>query len=95
MTSFHAVYLLRNGNPLNWSRRFLRSYARTRVPAGVSLILLLKGFEDGKPPKEVDALLEKLNIKTESFTVSDEGYDLEAYRKIAQAFPDKHLRQGS
>ena len=91
MTSFHAVYLLRNGNPLSWTRRFLRSYARTRVPTDVSLILLLKGFEDGKPSKEVDALLEKLNIKAESFAVSDEGYDLEAYRKIVQAFPDKSL----
>jgi hypothetical protein len=76
------VHLVRATNPIEPLRRFLDSYRLQ--PAGVEhrLVLLFKGFQD---PAAADAHRELAGkLSYEEIHVSDEGFDLSAYRQAAE-----------
>jgi hypothetical protein len=75
------VHLVRAANPIEPLRRFLDSYRLQ--PAGVEhrLVLLFKGFRD---PAAADAHRDLAGeLSFEEIHVSDEGFDLSAYRQAA------------
>lgn len=80
-----VCYLLRKGNPDRLFTAFLRSLHR--YPAGMSYraILIQKGFAPGFVHAQAKFWPTVDGKLPEIIDVSDEGYDLTAYRKTAQA----------
>jgi hypothetical protein len=76
-----VVHLVRRGSPLAGLDRFLASYRRHDAGAEHRLVLLLKGFETGA---ERGVVLDRLDgLAAECIDVTDEGFDLSAYRVAA------------
>ena len=80
-----VCYLLRQGNPDRLFTAFLKSLHR--YPAGMPYraILIQKGFAPGFVHAQAQSWPTADGQSPEIFDVSDEGYDLTAYRKAAQA----------
>jgi hypothetical protein len=84
-----VVHLIRRGDSLDGTRRFAASYAGHETGMRHRLVVVLKGFaspEEAQPYK--DAIGE---IANNTLRVTDEGFDLTAYDKVARQLDSTHL----
>ncbi|WP_448950636.1 hypothetical protein [Labrys neptuniae] len=82
-TQIAVLYLLRHGNDPLWFRAFLESIRCH--PAGIDYtpILIHKGFPGHQPHPLASSWTTAGGRKAECVFVSDEGFDLTAYREVA------------
>jgi hypothetical protein len=86
--SLSVVHLVRASNGFEPFRAFIESYRR--VPAGTEheLAVVLKGFPDREATEPYRALAQECEHWIE---ISDEGFDLDAYRKAAERLRHEKL----
>lgn len=78
-----VVHLVREANGIEPLRAFLDSYRRHDAGVAHRLVLLFKGFGDRRGSEAHRALANDLDF--EEVFVSDDGFDLSAYRRAAAA----------
>lgn len=90
MSSLAVVYLARAAEGIEPVRRFIDSY--NRYPAGVAhdLVIVWKGFPNrstaGSPQERI---CEK--VQHRSITVTDDGFDITAYKIAAETLPHDYV----
>lgn len=84
MKDICVVHLVRAANDMSYFRRFLDSYRAH--PGGVEhdFMILFKGFESAADKQPYLELLSGVPHRT--FDVSDEGFDINAYYKVADTY---------
>ncbi|MBP6012183.1 MAG: hypothetical protein KBA31_08145 [Alphaproteobacteria bacterium] len=91
MKSVAVVYLSRRGNPARMSRGFLQSLAANPAGSEFELIFLLKGFSAEESDPEFDRLKSTLRDRASLVRISDEGFDLNAYRKVSAGLAHERI----
>ncbi len=80
MNEICVVHLVRFNNDFELFDNFIKSYLHYSAGVEHRLLILFKGFEnDENKNRYIQALK---NIPHETFEVSDEGYDINAYMKV-------------
>jgi hypothetical protein len=85
-----VVHLVREANGIEPFALFLDSYKRHRSGAEHELVLLLKGFADEQAAAAYLELAHELGPVV-SLQLPDDGFDLGAYRRAAEALPHRRL----
>lgn len=80
-----VFYLLRHGNPNHLFTAFLKSLRRHDAGMPYKAVLIQKGFEAGFTHSKARLWITPQGGGPTVITVSDEGFDLTAYWKAAQA----------
>lgn len=83
MSKVGIVHLVRFQNGVNLFQRFLKSYLANQGGIEHDFIVLFKGFQNQEDTRPYTLLLEGISHRV--FHVSDEGYDIGAYLKVAKS----------
>ncbi|MGB5093034.1 MAG: hypothetical protein WBN97_06960 [Parvibaculum sp.] len=83
MSSIAVIHLVRHANPTRWLNAFLRSYKTHPSGTEHDLTFILKGFPE-KAALRLKSRLAKSLPACQFLEISDEGYDINAYRHAAQ-----------
>jgi hypothetical protein len=84
MADICVAHLARASNAPEPFRNFLESYDRNDGGLKHDLLVIFKGFDEGKEPAEYERLL--VPYPHESLFVPDHGFDVDAYFAAAKSF---------
>ncbi len=86
-----VVYLSRWKNHPRWSCAFLESIAFHDAGRDFDLLYVLKGFPPGEDDPALRAHPGDVRACVTEFRISDEGYDLNAYLRVAAQFEHRRM----
>ena len=85
-----VLHLVRKGNPSQLLKRFIKSYQNHPTEMNHRLIFILKGFSGVEAEDQKRRIVKKLR-HAEFVEVSDDGFDINAYRDAAQQIDCEYL----